>query len=153
MSSSDRNRQGLLILVLVALFTGLYAAACSNIGDDPLYPQDTRGGLDVLDSCPLPGESNVSTGAVVKLLFNKELDPATVTDNAILMGSGRWHVKGDLYYDDRTVTYVPTTVLDANSKYTIYITSSLRDIDGFAYTKELSVISFQTGSETGVTCR
>ena len=137
---------GMSLLALVA--------ACSSVNENNrIYPEETRGSLEVVETCPRPKQEDVSVDAVIKLLFNKGLDPATVRKETVLLGNGRWHVRGDIYYDDRVVTYVPVRPLDPGTKYGVYITPELRDADGFALTEDAVGFSFTTGDPGVDTCR
>ncbi len=142
-----------LILALGALLS-LCCVSCGDINDEnKIYPQKERGGLELVSHCPDIGEEDVSTSAIIRMQFLKELEPETVNPNSILLGSGRHHVKGNMTYEGGVVTYYPTTPLDPNTRYNIYFTSSLRDIDGFAFTSTISAFSFTTGNPGNRTCR
>ena len=142
-------------LVALVFLVGSLLAACTNPNtDQDIYPSVTRPSLELLSSCPDPEDEDISTSAVIRLAFSKELDPSTVNLSSFILGSGPEFVLGNVYYEDGVVTYIPNEPLHPNSLYRLYITSDLRDIDGFAYTNRTAVFSFFTGSgEEGITCR
>lgn len=142
--------------VVCWLFILLSLAGCTDVNEGKaIYPDKARGELLLLDSCPAHGDENISTEAVIKLLFNKPLDPQSINSASLLLGSGRNHVKGTLFYEDDIITYVPLAPLEPNYRYDFYITASLRDTDGFAYIQNVEAFSFFTHekAETGETCR
>jgi hypothetical protein len=155
------NRRANLKRVCVSLLPLIFAIswmlildACSNVNEnESIYPRDFREGLVVLDSCPKADQQNISTEGVIRLLFNKDLDPSTVHGGSVVLGSGRMYVRGNVFYDDRVVTYIPTTAFVPNSLYVVYLTTSLRDADGFALSDRIEVLSFKTGEPGVYTCR
>lgn len=140
--------------MLIAGMVCLLAVACSNINtENSLYENEVRPDLDIKEMCPRHKQDMVSTSAVIWVQFNKPLKPETVHEGTVLLGNGRWHVKGDVYYHDRIMTYVPIEELDPNCEYDLYITSSLRDEDGFALTTNAVAFYFTTGDPGVITCR
>jgi len=138
---------------MASLLSGM-ALACSNINaDNAIYPLDNRSAPEIIDTCPKADQEGVSPSAVVKILVNKPLDPATVTPDAVLVGSARAHIRGNVYYDDRLITYIPVKPLAPGTRYDVYITSLVRDEDNFALTQGFEVFSFTTGEGGGDTCR
>ncbi len=131
------------------------AWACTNPNlDRNIYPEQTRPALELIDTCPGADATDISTSAVIRLAFSKELDPETVNLSSFILGSGPQFVLGNVFYEDGIVTYVPNEPLIPDSLYRLYVTSDLRDIDGFAYTNQTAVFSFFTGDgEQGTTCR
>lgn len=136
------------LLISIVMFS------CTSVDADyDLYPESNRKKLEVLDSCPKESAQDISTEAIIKILVNKPLNPETVTQSNILLGNGRWLIRGSVFYDDRMITYVPTEILDKNTKYILYITTDLRDEDGFAITDNLYTLLFYTGDDNGISCR
>ncbi len=136
------------------LLVSLGLTACSNVNEDErVYPLENRPALVVSDSCPLEGQEDVSIEAVIRVRFNKALDPSTVTERNILLGSGRYHVKGTVIYDDRLVTYIPVEPLYSETDYALYISSAVRDEDGFSSSPDYVVLRFMTGDPGVSTCR
>ncbi len=146
-----KSRFWLLCVILAGL---IGSPACSEINEhNTLYPEKNRGELLLLETCPRNGASDAALTTVVRMLFNKDLDPKTVNGGTLLLGTGRWHVKGDIFYDDRVVTYVPTVPLDPKFQYNMFITAGLLDEDGLAATDDLIVFTFTTGDPGLLTCR
>ena len=144
------------ILLFVLALSGLLTiiSSCGDVNEDEsIYPLKNRTALEVEWTCPSTSQIDVSTAAVIKIKFKKELDPFSVSSSAILLGSGRYQVKGNVFYEDRVLTYVPIDELDPDSRYDVYFTSGLRDIDGFALTDTVLVFSFMTGDPGNKTCR
>lgn len=143
---------GLMLSVFLLMIISL--ASCSNVNqNESIYPDAYRESLTLLDTCPGENQENISTEAVVKLLFNKPLKPETINQSSVILGSGRWLVRGSVFYDDRLITYIPNHPLDPKSRYALYITSDIRDEDGFALTDDVLIFTFDTGNSFGITCR
>lgn len=141
-------------LGVFCLLAGLALAGCSNVNEDErIYPRDLRESPTLLDSCPKHDQERVSVDAVVRLLFSKDLNPRTVHSGSVILGSGRMFVRGNLFYEDRVVTFVPTEALLPDTFYTLYLTSTLRDIDNLAMSERVESLSFTTGSPGVYTCR
>ena len=138
-------------MALTAFFL-LCGCTTMDEGED-LYPDDTRNALGLLDVCPKSEANDVSTNVVIQLLFDKDLNPDTVNESSVMLGTGRWHVKGIVSYADHIVSYLPSRSLEPNTRYDFYITSDLRDADGFALVNNVKAWSFTTGDPGLVTCR
>lgn len=140
--------------IAILILLSILLTACSNVNDEnAIYPYEERGPLTILDSCPRVSQEKVSVDAIIEILFNKPLDPAKVNLSSIMLGNGRWLIAGNVFYSDRLVTYVPSESLDENTRYTLYVTNSLRDEDGFAMTVSVHTQTFTTGNPGQITCR
>lgn len=143
-----------MLIRMVVVLCATLAAGCSDLnGEREIYPPTDRPSLDVQDQCPAKDEPSFFTGGVIRILFNKPLDPATVTQQAFLLGQGRRLVRGDIVLEGQVVTYVPRELLIPDSRYDFFITSTLRDTDGFALTENYWNYSFTTGNPGAISCR
>ena len=142
-----------VIWIVLGITLGL-AVACADLnGEREIYPPTTRPTLLVLDQCPGNGEDSFFTGGVIRLLFNKPLDPTTLTQQALLLGHGRRLIRGAIELDGQTLTYIPREILVPDARYDFFISGSLRDTDGFALTDGYWSFTFTTGHPGAVSCR
>ncbi len=143
-------------LGIVTLLLGLLVLACGNAREDEsLYPVLSRSPLEILQACPEPGAVDIHPGAVVEILFNKDLNPSTVTNGTVMLALGRAFVKGNILLEGNRILYIPIDPLYESMQYDVYITSGLRDKDNFAVDDNYIVFSFVTGTEesSSLTCR
>ncbi len=144
----------IFVSVLQLVSCMLISSACGDVNEDEsIYPLKDRAALEVEWSCPSTSQTDVSTAAIIRIKFKKELDPSSVDSNGVLLGSGRSLVEGNVFYENSLLTYVPIYELKPDSRYDVYFTSSLLDIDGFSLTDNVLVFSFLTGNPGNKTCR
>jgi hypothetical protein len=104
---------------------------------------------------PLAGATGVAFNAKVVATFSEDMDPATVSDNTILLqGPGANAITGTIVYavGARTVTFTPTTpvTLPANTLFTATVTTGARDLAGNALLNNV-VWTFSTGAAPDTT--
>lgn len=139
-------------LVALALLVG----GCWNGGDETLPPPV---GI-VFDPAPAAGESGVSEYAVVKIEFDRAMDPATVNTASFLLLNPSLPVTGCVVdYRDVTVTLPVPAVLHAATltcpvlapatTYTARVTTAVRDASGVAVLPADYAWNFTTRADTG----
>lgn len=142
------------------LLFGLLCAACGDqlvefpLGDDSL--PDARGGDDVdadpgvLDADPGAPDADLgdapfveSTGPAdlaidvslnrrITAIFDRAMDPATISAATFQIRQGPSVIDGDVTYVGRTATFTPVAPLDVSLEYTATITTGAADPDGRA---------------------
>ena len=141
---------GLAVLLLLV-------GGCGSGGDETLPPP---AGV-VFDPAPAPGEVGVSEYAVVKIEFDRAMDPATVNTASFLLLTTSGQVAGCVVdYRDVTVTLPVPAVLHAATltcpvlapatAYTARVTTAVRDASGAAVLPADYAWSFTTRADTGV---
>ncbi len=98
---------------------------------------------------PTAGATGVPFNAKVIATFSEDMDPATVSDNTLLLqGPGANAIIGTVVYSvgARTATFTPTTpaTLPANTLFTATVTTGARDLAGNALANNV-VWTFSTG--------
>jgi len=104
---------------------------------------------------PLAGATGIAFNAKVVASFSEDMDPATVSDNTILLqGPGANAITGTVVYavGARTATFTPTTpaTLPANTLFTATVTTGARDLAGNALLNNV-VWTFSTGAAPDTT--
>jgi hypothetical protein len=138
-------------LVALALLVG----GCGGGGDETLPPAGV-----VFAPAPAAGERGVSEYAVVKIEFDRAMDPATVNTASFLLLNQSLPVAGCVVdYRDVSVTLPVPGVLHAATltcpvltpatTYTARVTTAVRDASGVAVLPSDYAWSFTTRSDTG----
>ena len=101
----------------------------------------------VLDSTPFNAATNVGGNALLRVLFDDVLDPASVNSTSVFLTENLAPLAGTptLEPDGRTVTLVQTQALQAGRSYT-FVRQGVRDLAGNASTSNNA--SFSVGPAT-----
>ncbi|MEX1000707.1 MAG: ice-binding family protein [Crocinitomicaceae bacterium] len=98
----------------------------------------------VLSTKPADGEVNVFLNQDITIVFNDKMDPATITDESILISDGS-PVSGTIAYNDSTVTFTPSSALEINTTYIGTVKTSVKNLTGNALQEDY-IWTFSTGS-------
>lgn len=112
----------------------------SNEGDSNVVDFTTSGSSGIYDKSPASGAKSVSCSSNIEFRFNDAMRSSTInTDNIYLKrnGSGS-NISATVEYSSssRRVTINPKEDLDSNTKYTVYVTSSVRYDNGDSFKSE-----------------
>lgn len=95
---------------------------------------------------PVDGATGIPVASSIYARFNKEIDPASVTDATFLVRDGDGTpVAGLVSYDSLVATFTPVPALRYNTQYTVTMTTGVRDNNGTPLAGEVSW-SFRTRS-------
>ena len=121
-TTSVTLRSALLALVLWPL------AACGHhvVG----WPIDDHTGPTITSTDPIAHAMNVPLAKTVVAIFDKALDPRTVSATTFTLTSGTSAVPGIVTYTDVTARFAPVQPLAANTVYTAHITTGVTDLAG-----------------------
>jgi hypothetical protein len=88
----------------------------------------------VVSTCPLNNAVGVLTTAQICAVFNKAMDPLTLTALTFTLKQGLNNVVGTVSYDAATLTatFKPTTPMGLNLPYTATVTTGAKDTSGVA---------------------
>lgn len=139
-------------LVVLALLT----AGCGGGGDESLPPPVSV----AFNPAPAAGATGISEYAVVKIEFDRAMDPATLNSASFLLLNPSSPVPDCVVdYRDVTVTFpVPAVlhaatltcpVLESATTYTARLTTAVRDASGVAVLPAGYAWSFTTRADTG----
>ena len=124
-----------MTLFIIVLFSG-----CAK--DDF---QETNGICpEVSATSPTNGETSVPLNKVISATFNKEMNPATITQTSFTISLGTTPIAGTISYSGKTAFFTPTSNLVANKTYVGKITTFAKDLKGNALQKDY-IWSFSTG--------
>jgi hypothetical protein len=115
-------------------------AGCNKDKDndpEPLIPQ-------AISSAPADEAVDVETNAVVKIRFNKNMDPATVSSTTFTVMEGTVLVAGTVTYADSVATFTPADDFTASTLFTVTLTVGAKDTDGLPLEADYA-FSFTTG--------
>ncbi len=123
------------------LYTGTITTGAKDLAGNPLganfvWTFTTGASPDVIApfvtmTNPADGSTNVPVRPTVRATFSEPMDPATLTTATFTL-AGTSLVLGTVTYDavNRTVTFIPTNDLAANTLHTATITTGARDLAG-----------------------
>ncbi len=100
-------------------------------------------GPSILQVSPPSGATAIGTNALVQILFNEQIDGASLAGVTLKHGSSVVPTTASLFDGNQGIQLLPTTLLSPNTTYTINVTGVL-DITGNAQTSFPSQ-SFTTG--------
>ena len=127
----------LFVLLLV-----VFAAGCKKDTEEPglkgICPE-------VVNTDPANGAVNVPTITKISATFNEEMDPASLNATTFYVKKGSSLVPGTISYTGNTVSFSPTSQLDANTVYTVTITKGAKDPAGNAMIEDYTW-TFNTGA-------
>ena len=141
--SQDVNRR-LRLLVLLLVFT---LAGCGGGGGGG------GGGPDVTPPVvssqtlmPGDGATGVAVNSAISVTFNESMDPSTINTDTFIV-SFNPIIEGTVSYDmeTKTANFSPSSDLEAETTYTVTITTGVTDLAGNAL-EEDRVWTFTTGS-------
>jgi len=89
----------------------------------------------VVSTDPTDGETEVPLDVRPAVTFDSDLDPLTVHGGSVSLHGPGGAVAGDELYDpaSRTVRFVPSALLDAESDYTLVLTDDIEGADGVPF--------------------
>jgi hypothetical protein len=98
----------------------------------------------VLSTIPSNGSTSVPLNQVISILFNEEMDPATMNTNTITI-TGLTEIAGTVSFSGETATFIPNSPLMDNTTYTGVVKTSAKDNMGNAL-QENYIWTFSTGT-------
>ncbi len=129
-SNAKRNRFGFIIMLVC--IASLIQGCSGSTGNDGNNGTDSL--PYVVYMSPYDDEKSVKENSPIVVVFNKEMNPSTVTSesNFRLSDSLGNDVPGTLSWDtaNRTLTFTPSTLFNLRNNYTILITGTIEDTSG-----------------------
>ncbi len=148
-SSSPAIRSGRLLLVSLQVVLAATLAACGGGGG---------GSADVItfylaDTTPRDGHVNVPTNQIISLVFNKDVDPLTVTPSSLsIVANDAGAIQGTLTQSQtrpRELRWVPSELMVAGERHFCTVSSGLRSVDGEALSGATQFEFHTIGGSTG----
>lgn len=131
-------------LPLFALFTLFAVAGCSDNDSDS--DNKTPG---ISSATPANNATGVARNKALTVTFSAPMDPATITASTVYLKQGATTVPCAITYSGNTVTLTPNESLAPNTKYTLTVTTGVKDKDGVPLAAN-SVWTFTTSGTTSV---
>jgi hypothetical protein len=110
------------IVAVAGQNTDLGAIVMNYSGDDGAAPE-------VVSTFPAPDAANVDLSASIVVVFNENLAPSTISDQAITVFRDDIPVSGNVGYDpdSNTIRFLPANAFDAETTYTATLQSQSDD--------------------------
>ena len=127
------------------LFLAVLGCSCAFEYTD--QEQELTPEFDLLRSAPEPGQTGIAQDTPIDLFFNQAPDPESLGAADIRLFSGIIETLGLSKVDllSRRVRFSPSTPLRENLQYQLYLSESIRGIDGHRLGHPIT-FSFSTGA-------
>src|SRR5690554_2083747 len=110
---------------LLLLCTSFLSCAEDNVGIDTDADVPT-----VISTAPGNGAVDVPLNIVIQAAFSENLNASTVNDSSFRVNfSDSLIVQGNITVSSNTATFTPRSPLQANTRYTVTLTSVIEDLD------------------------
>lgn len=128
---------------LLSIFAILFIVLISGCASDDF--NEVVGVCPVVESTnPSNGVSGVPLNQIITATFNEEMNPVTIDQSSFILTMGGIPVSGTVGISGATATFTPTSLLAANTIYTVKITTLAKDLTGNALQTDY-VWTFTTG--------
>ncbi len=126
----------------------LMIVSCNNDDDDTVDPVSTdKGAPSVSSTIPASNSENVPRNMTISVVFDEEMDPASISATTFTVKQGTTSVTGVVAYTGTIATFTSAVNLAANKKYTASITTGAKDVAGNALASN-KTWEFTTGGST-----
>ncbi|QSE99394.1 DUF3494 domain-containing protein [Fulvivirga lutea] len=102
----------------------------------------------ILSTNPEDNATNVARNKVISVTFSESMSAASFTATSFILVQGANPVTGSIEYGNKTVRFIPNSILDASLSYTATVTTGVKDLAGNALANT-KAWTFTTGSEAG----
>lgn len=130
--------------------TGAKSQAGVSLGANYTWSFTVAGGVSgpvqVTAITPPDGGTGVSLSTPISATFSAAMDASTLTTSTFTVVKGSTAVSGAVNYAGNTVTFTPGAALEANTTYTVTVTSGAKDMSGNAISGGSFSWSFTTAS-------
>jgi len=94
---------------------------------------------------PTSGSTAVYASDSVRVVFDRELDPSTVTTSDVILFQGSTQVPGSVTYQAKTILFTPSSNLNYSTAATLQISTGVKSKAGIAMTQPYT-LNFTTSS-------
>jgi hypothetical protein len=84
----------------------------------------------IISTDPASGASNVALNKVIKVVFSKSIESATINSTSFTLSQGTNIVPGAVILTGKTAVYTPSANLLSNTVYTVRLTNGVKDSTG-----------------------
>jgi len=122
-------------------------ASGKELDMDYIFNFTTTGNI-VASVDPADSSEGIPCGGIIKIFFSMDADPSTVNDSTIrLMDSSGNPVAGEVISNGRIAVFKPILRLSELEKYTLRVTTGVKDIKGRPITRDF-ISSFTTRADS-----
>ncbi|MDD4747974.1 MAG: ice-binding family protein [Salinivirgaceae bacterium] len=104
----------------------------------------------IISTDPTNDAINVVRNKIVSVIFSEEMDPTTINSTTLMVKQAANVVVGTVSYSGTTAKFVTSTILLAQTPYSITITTGAKDLAGNALVTNTVVDFTTTGSISGL---
>lgn len=97
----------------------------TSIETDPEAPT-------IFSTSPDDGENDVQRNKIVTITFNQAMDAATINNTSFTMEDNSGAISGSVEYSGTTATFTPTEVLNAQTEYTVKLSTEAKSTTGIS---------------------
>jgi len=129
----------------------LTVVVANGVRPEPLYVKvPPRRPPGVVRTVPRSGRIDVALNVHIEVVFSEPIDKSTVTTSSLILSENGKTVAGTVSVseDGLSAELTPDNELEAGGSYDLNITGAIRDLSGYALTRE-PPITFVTAQEAG----
>ncbi len=131
-------------ILVATLFSAAFFVGCDNTSTDPDIDADAP---LIFSTSPANNENNVERNKVVEIVFDQAMNPSTMNSSTITLHQGSSTVNGSVDYSGTTARFTSDNVLDAQTDYTVNVSTDARSSSGVALADD-SEWNFTTGGNS-----
>lgn len=128
----------IIIKLAFIVFCLVLLMACGEDKDSPAPDDDDQNGQvdntspTVVSVSPSDGATDVSVSTDIRVTFSETIDIETVSDNSVRLNTPTFsnNIEAEVSISGNVMTIAPTQDLEADSEYTLTLTTSLEDESG-----------------------
>jgi hypothetical protein len=123
--------------IALTIFIVTVMMSCSEPGSS-IEDILNEGEPKIVSVFPADGESDVARDQVISVTFNLAMDPSTINDSTFTVSDGAASVEGIINYSEATATFTPFNTFDAETDYTVTLSSGIKNRTGVSLESEES---------------
>lgn len=99
---------------------------------------------------PENNETAVVRNKTISVNFSEEMDPTTINAATFMLKQAEIAIEGSVSYTGTTATFISSTLLTAETLYTVTITTGMKDLAGNALDSDTELSFTTSGIEAGL---
>lgn len=147
-TSSQIRPTFVLISLTLTILSSLVGCGSGGSSQSSQSSQHSATPVAVVSTAPVSGASSVAFNTSIAVIFNADINPATITPGTFQVSN----VTGTVAYDatNKAVVFHPDAPMAANTPYTVVVTTGVKSTTGGALAQQYS-FTFSTGNAPDLT--